>query len=69
MTERDTGNDLPETGTEPEYWYNDRTGEVEVGPQSLAIDRIGPFKTRAEAQRAPEIVAERARQWAAEDED
>ena len=57
---------LPE-GIEPEYWYNDRTGEVEVGPQSLAIYRIGPFATREEAERAPEIVAERARKWRAED--
>jgi len=58
------------TAEEPlqdEWWYNDRTGEVEHGPQSLAIDRIGPFATREEAARAPEIVAERARRWAAED--
>ncbi len=55
-------------GTNPtEYWYNDHTREVEVGPQSLAIYRIGPFATREEAARAPEIVAERARKWAAED--
>ncbi len=50
-----------------EWWYNDRTGEVEEGPQSLANERIGPFPTREEALRAPEIVAERARAWAAED--
>jgi len=54
---------------ETEYWYNDRTGEVEEGPQSLAIYRIGPFATREEAARAPEIVAERARRWAQEDAD
>ena len=50
-----------------QWWYNDRTGEVEEGPQSLGIDRIGPFDTREEALRAPEIVAERSRAWAAED--
>ncbi len=50
-----------------EWWYNDRTGEVEEGPQSLSVERIGPFETREEAARAPEIVAERARRWAAED--
>lgn len=50
-----------------EWWYNSRTGQVEEGPQSLAADRIGPFETREEAERAPEIVAERAREWAAED--
>ncbi|HWK20846.1 MAG TPA: hypothetical protein VNR37_08790 [Microbacteriaceae bacterium] len=56
------------TGTEIEYWYNDRTGEVEVGPQSLATERIGPFATRAEAERALEIVAERAAEWRDEED-
>jgi hypothetical protein len=50
-----------------EWWYNHVTGEVEEGPQSLAIDRDGPFATREEAERAPEIIAERSRAWAAED--
>ncbi len=50
-----------------EWWYNHVTGEVEEGPQSLGIDRDGPFDTREEAERAPEIAAERARTWAAED--
>lgn len=49
------------------WWFNQRTGEVEEGPQSLAIDRLGPFASREEAERAEEIVAERARQWAEED--
>jgi len=66
MSDQDRDAGLPSTGTETEYWYNDRTGEVEVGPQSLAIDRIGPFKTREEAERALEIVAERAAEWRAE---
>jgi hypothetical protein len=50
-----------------DWWYNHVTGEVEEGPQSLATDRDGPFKTREEAARAPEIIAERARKWAAEE--
>ena len=57
---------------EPEgtFWYNNKTGEVEEGPKSLGIDRDGPFKTREEAARAPEIFAERAKAWEAErDED
>lgn len=49
------------------WWYNNRTGEVEEGPISLGSDRDGPFETREEAARAPEIIAERARRWAAED--
>ncbi len=50
-----------------EWWYNHKTGEVEEGPQSLGSDRDGPYATREEAARAPEIAAERARAWAAED--
>ena len=45
MSKRDWGIEDPaET-----YWYNTRSGEVEEGPQSLSIDRLGPFATRAEA--------------------
>ncbi len=51
-----------------EWWYNHKTGEVEEGPQSLGSERDGPFNSREDAARAPEIVAERSRQWAAEDE-
>jgi hypothetical protein len=50
-----------------DWYYNIRTGEVEEGAQSLASDLDGPFKTREEAARAPEIIAERSRKWAAED--
>lgn len=63
MSKQDWGIDDPaET-----YWFNTRTGEVEEGQQSLAMYRLGPFETRAEAERATEIVAERARAWAEED--
>lgn len=51
----------------PEWWYNMRTGEVEEGPQSLATDRVGPFETRDDAERAPEILRERAQAWADDD--
>lgn len=50
-----------------QFWYNTLTGEVEQGPQSLAMDRVGPFATAEEAGRALEIVRERSDQWAAED--
>ncbi|MCU1557798.1 MAG: methionine aminopeptidase [Microbacteriaceae bacterium] len=50
-----------------EWYYNNRTGEVEEGKQSLASELDGPFGTREEAARAPEIIAERARKWAEED--
>ena len=35
-----------------QFWYNMRTGEVEQGFVSPAPDRVGPFQTRAEAERA-----------------
>lgn len=63
MTKRDWGIDDPQDT----YWYNTRTNQVEEGPQSLSVDRIGPFQTREEAERALETVAERSRAWAEEE--
>lgn len=63
MGKKDWGIDDPQET----YWFNRRTGRVEEGPQSLAVDRLGPFATREEAERAEEIVAERAKKWAEED--
>ena len=51
------------------WWYNNKTGQVEEGPQSLGSDRDGPFTSRAEAERAPQIARERAAQWNSEDDD
>lgn len=63
MSKRDWGIEDPaET-----YWYNTQTGLVEEGPQSLSVDRLGPFASREEAERAPQIVAERARAWREEE--
>ncbi len=50
-----------------EYWFNTKTQSVEVGLQSLSLDRIGPFSNRRDAERALEIIAERAK--AAREED
>jgi len=50
-----------------EWWYNNKTGEVEEGKQSLGSDRDGPFASREEAARAPQIAEERARKWSAEE--
>jgi len=54
-------------GDEQQWWYNHKTREVEQGKQSLGSERDGPYATEAEARRAPEIAAERARAWAAEE--
>ena len=50
-----------------QWYFNTRTHEVEEGKQSLASELDGPFDSREEAARAPEIIAERARKWAEED--
>jgi len=49
------------------WWFNNKTGEVEEGAQSLGSDRDGPFNSKEEAERAPQIIAERSRKWAAEE--
>jgi cell division septation protein DedD len=51
-----------------QYWFNTHTGQVEVGKQSLALYRLGPFSSREEAERAPQIIADRAAAWRAEEE-
>lgn len=53
---------------EQEFWFNTKTGEVEVGKQTLAVYRIGPFSTRAEAERAFEILRARSDKWEDDDE-
>ena len=50
------------------WWYNHRTGEVEEGTLSLGSDRDGPFESREEAERAPQIAAERAQAWRDEED-
>jgi hypothetical protein len=40
---------------------------VEQGFESPAIDRAGPFETREEAMKAPELLRERSRAWAEEE--
>jgi hypothetical protein len=55
------------TSDSEKYWYNLKTGEVEKGFESPAPDRAGPFDTPEEAARAPEVIRERARAWAAEE--
>ncbi len=41
------------------WWYNTRTGEVEHGELSRAIDLMGPYPDEATARRALEIAQER----------
>lgn len=54
---------------ERRYWFNSKTKQVEEGPKSLGLDRIGPFATRQEAQRAESIILEKAKKLREEDEE
>jgi len=50
-----------------EWFYNIRTGAVEEGRQSLASELNGPFASKEDAAQAPQIIAQCARKWAADD--
>ena len=50
-----------------QFWFNSRTGAVELGAISPAPDRVGPFETREEAEHAMDTVRENSARWAAED--
>ena len=52
---------------ELKYWFNQKTRQVETGPKSLAVNRLGPFDTFEEAARAEQVIFERARKLREED--
>lgn len=47
-----------------QFWFNMKTLRVEVGPQSSAKNRIGPFANRHDAELALSKVRERSKVWA-----
>ena len=51
-----------------EYWFNVRTHEVEEDRQSDWSQLIGPYATRAEAERALEKVQQRNDAWDKDDD-
>ncbi len=52
-----------------EYWFNTKTNQVEVGKQSLALERLGPFETFEEAKNALETISKKAKAIRDEDEE
>lgn len=50
------------------WWYDPRSGSVEEGMMPRGRHRDGPYRTRDDALRAPEIARERAAAWNAEDD-
>ena len=51
-----------------EYWFNVKTQQVESGPQSLSLDRIGPFPDFDTAKAGPETIIARAKALREEDQ-
>ena len=41
---------------ELKYWFNQKTRQVETGPKSLAVNRLGPFESFEEAARAEKVI-------------
>lgn len=54
--------------TNPEYWYNTRTGEVEKGRQSAWTDVMGPYPTQEAARNALKTAAQRSENFDAAEE-
>ncbi|MCP2265963.1 SPOR domain-containing protein [Promicromonospora thailandica] len=52
-----------------QYWYNTETGQVEEGRRSSWTHLMGPYGTRAEAERALESARARTESWDGEDEE
>jgi hypothetical protein len=50
------------------WWYESRTKQVAQAALSPGPLFDGPYKSRADAERAPEIARERAAAWNAEDD-
>ena len=59
---------LDSAGVPQDFWFNTKTGQVEQGKLSAAPYRIGPFASYEKAQRALEVLSERSKSWATEDE-
>lgn len=54
--------------SEEKFYFNPASGEVTQGKVGSWDDRMGPYDTREEAERALEIAAERNKRAEAQDE-
>lgn len=52
-----------------EFWFNTKTMSVEVGKQTLALYRIGPFPSAEEASNALQTLKNRSDAWAEEEKE
>ena len=51
------------SGSGDEYWFCTKHNAVEGRDGCRAIDRLGPYATRAEAERALQTAEERNEAW------
>lgn len=49
------------------FWYNMKTGLVEVGYESAVVDRVGPFDSREQAENALQVLRKNSQQWEKEE--
>lgn len=61
--------DKASSGEPIQFWFNLKTGLVEVGKQSAAPYRVGPFNSEAEAANALKTIGERSARWNDEEEE
>ncbi len=49
--------------SDAKWYFNTKTGQVEGEEGARAADRLGPYSSREEAERALQIAAERTKNW------
>jgi hypothetical protein len=60
--------DQGSTGTEPQYWFNVRTRQVQTNyDRGQSKDLMGPYPSAEAASRALQSAAERTEAWDEED--
>lgn len=61
---------MADGGKPDQFWFNVKLHRVETEDDlSPSKDRLGPYATRAEAERALEKVQERNEQWESAEDD
>lgn len=52
-----------------QYWFNTKTGQVDVGHLKPGATLMGPYASRDEAERALQTAREKTEAWDAAEED
>lgn len=54
---------MTDSPSDEKFFYNLETGQVEQGKVSAWENRMGPYDTREEAQRALETAKQKTQEW------